>query len=152
MWRSSGIYRTVDKRPSLRRGCRQINFWQLRSRASFICGRSRKRLARPPQKGRLNKKCAVCECPLSFDHGRTFLKRVDVRFGSKADIDDCLGHVRFTPKSGHWNSAAQCTLCAKSGHSTLLFDHLVSTRKERWRYGETKRLGGFQVNHQFELG
>ena len=37
-------------------------------------------------------------------------------------------------------------------YSTLLFDHLIGTRKERWRYGETKRLGGFQVNHQFELG
>jgi len=24
----------------------------------------------------------------------------------KADIDECLGHVRFTPKSGHWNSVA----------------------------------------------
>src|SRR5262252_1588238 len=26
---------------------------------------------------------------------------------------DC--HVRFTPKSGHWNSVAKCPLCAKSG-------------------------------------
>ena len=25
----------------------------------------------------------------------------DVRFGSKADIGACPGHVRFTPKSGH---------------------------------------------------
>jgi hypothetical protein len=24
--------------------------------------------------------------------------------------------VRFTSKSGHWNSAEQCPLCAKSGH------------------------------------
>src|SRR5262252_2005294 len=24
--------------------------------------------------------------------------------------------VRFTSKSGHWNSAARCPLCAKSGH------------------------------------
>jgi hypothetical protein len=29
-----------------------------------------------------------------------------VRFGSKADIEVSLGNVRFTPKSGHWNSAA----------------------------------------------
>ena len=28
-----------------------------------------------------------------------------------------LGHVRFTPKAGHWNSAVECPLCAKSGHS-----------------------------------
>src|SRR6516225_3542409 len=30
----------------------------------------------------------------------------DVRFGSKADIARCQADVRFTPKSGHWNSAA----------------------------------------------
>src|SRR5215469_13321955 len=39
-----------------------------------------------------------------------------VRFESEADIDECLGHVRFTPKSGHGDLAAQCLLCAKSGH------------------------------------
>jgi len=39
-----------------------------------------------------------------------------------------LGHaappsnVRFTPKSGHWNSAAQCPLCAKSGRRTATRD------------------------------
>jgi len=30
----------------------------------------------------------------------------DVRFGSKADIGTCSTHVRFTPKSGHWNPDA----------------------------------------------
>jgi hypothetical protein len=30
-----------------------------------------------------------------------------------------LADVRFAPESGHWNSAAQCPLCAKSGHSQL---------------------------------
>src|SRR5215472_10335172 len=25
-------------------------------------------------------------------------------------------NVRFTPESRHWNSVAQCPLCAKSGH------------------------------------
>jgi hypothetical protein len=39
-----------------------------------------------------------------------------VRFGSKADKRR-LTNVRFTPKSGHRNSAARCLLCAKSGHS-----------------------------------
>src|SRR5262249_2619159 len=42
----------------------------------------------------------------------------DVRFGSKADIGEGATDVRFTPKSGHWNSAARCPLCAKSGHGT----------------------------------
>src|SRR5215469_675718 len=69
---------------------------------------------------------------------------------SIAQLD--LSDVRFTPKSGHRLSASRCRLCANSGHPALLFDHLVGTRKERWRYGETKRFGGFQVNHQFELG
>jgi hypothetical protein len=35
-------------------------------------------------------------------------------FGSKADIAVPLTNVRFTPKSGHWNSAVKCPLCAKS--------------------------------------
>jgi hypothetical protein len=53
----------------------------------------------------------------------------DVRFGSKADIEALPSHVRFTPKSGHWNSFSKCPLCAKSRHSALrqrlaLFDHL----------------------------
>ena len=38
---------------------------------------------------------------------------------SEADIDECLGHVRFTPESGHWNSVVECLLCAKSGHSVM---------------------------------
>jgi hypothetical protein len=37
----------------------------------------------------------------TFDHGRTFLKRVDVRCGSKADIAEREINVRFTPESGH---------------------------------------------------
>jgi hypothetical protein len=39
----------------------------------------------------------------------------NVRFGSKADIGGSLANVRFTPKSGHWNSVVECLLCAKSG-------------------------------------
>jgi hypothetical protein len=35
----------------------------------------------------------------TFDHGRTFLKGVDVRF--KSYIEVSLLHVRFTPESGH---------------------------------------------------
>jgi len=41
---------------------------------------------------------------------------VNVRFGSKADIEVSSGNVCFTLKSRHWNSAAQCPLCAKSRH------------------------------------
>ena len=39
----------------------------------------------------------------------------DVRFGSIADIGRLPIDVRFTPKSGHWNSVVECPLCAKSG-------------------------------------
>ena len=54
----------------------------------------------------------------------------DVRFGSKADIGARPINVRFTPESGHWDSAVECPFCAKSRHSamwlkTSLFDHLV---------------------------
>src|SRR5215813_12105301 len=47
------------------------------------------------------------------------IQPVDVRFGSKADIAERETNVRFTPKSGHWNSVAKCLLCAKSGHWPL---------------------------------
>jgi hypothetical protein len=41
----------------------------------------------------------------------------DVRFGSKADIPHCNGHVRFTPKSGHSAWRVACPLSANSGHA-----------------------------------
>jgi hypothetical protein len=31
-----------------------------------------------------------------------------------------------------------------------LFDHLVGARKERWWYGEAKRLCGLKINRQLE--
>src|SRR6516165_2364286 len=40
----------------------------------------------------------------------------DVCFRPGTDILKPNTNVRLTPKSGHWNSAAQCPLCAKSGH------------------------------------
>jgi hypothetical protein len=38
--------------------------------------------------------------------------------------------VRFTPKSRHWNSAAQCPLRAKSGHSPS-FEYLIGGSEQR---------------------
>src|SRR5262249_26534583 len=57
-------------------------------------------------------------------------------FGSKADIAEWETNVRFTPKSGHWDLAASCPLCAKRRHSALqqialLFDHLVGEQLDR---------------------
>jgi hypothetical protein len=36
----------------------------------------------------------------------------DVCFGSKADIARDRLNVRFTPKSGHWQTTVGCPLCA----------------------------------------
>ena len=33
-----------------------------------------------------------------------------------------------------------------------LTDHLVGCREQRGRYGQAKRLGGFEIDDQFELG
>src|SRR5262245_7633801 len=78
-----------------------------------------------------------------------------VRFGSKADIAALPTNVRFTPKSGHRNSALQCLLCAKSGlmHCSMksLFDHVVGALPQEQRHVEAERLGGFQIDHQLEL-
>ena len=35
---------------------------------------------------------------------------IDVRFGSKADMYNAKGHVRFTPNNGHWRCTNQCLL------------------------------------------
>ncbi len=48
--------------------------------------------------------------------GDTRLRSDDVRFGSKADIRACVGHVRFTPESGHSQRRLRCPLSANSGH------------------------------------
>src|SRR5262249_36525368 len=66
--------------------------------------------------------------------------------------DPTVGNVRFTPKSGHWNSVASCPLCAKSGHSALrkrtaLFDHLVGGSKKSVRHGSL----GTGLRHPFKF-
>src|SRR6516165_8188105 len=45
--------------------------------------------------------------PLALPHG-------DVRFGSKADITADRLNVRFTPKSGHWNSVVDVRFVPKA--------------------------------------
>src|SRR5215469_4266228 len=70
----------------------------------------------------------------TINHSIVFPVRLgltNVRFESKADIRGRLGNVRFTPESRHWNSAAQCPLCAKSGHS-LFYSMISSASAERF--------------------
>ena len=47
-------------------------------------------------------------------------------------------------------------LCQKqtfrAAERTSLFDHLVGTREQRWRNGETKRSRRFEVDHRFVPG
>jgi hypothetical protein len=43
-----------------------------------------------------------------------------VRFGSKADMKLCNRDVRFTPKSGHWNSAEMSALCQQQTSSSAI--------------------------------
>ena len=40
-----------------------------------------------------------------------------------ASLNSAGLNVRFTPKSGHWNSVVECPLCAISRHPARLFDH-----------------------------
>ena len=80
-----------------------------------------------------------------------------VRLGAEADISECLGDVRFTPKSGHGSARFRCPLCAKSRHyavqrNTSLFDHFVGAGEERWGNFDAERAGSYQVKDQFKLG
>ena len=64
----------------------------------------------------------------------------------------CICDVRFTPKSGHWNSVARCPLCAKSRRwllrlkilpsspvDSLLLRSSVSGRGLQQKFGEAFR-------------
>src|SRR5215469_10390885 len=98
----------------------------------------------------------VAAVGLKRDSRRAFITSLNVRFGSKADIAAPPTNVRFTPKSRHWNSVSKCRLCAKSRHSALrqrlaLFDHLVGTRDQRLRHGESECLRGFEIDYQLIL-
>ena len=68
--------------------------------------------------------------------------RLNVRFGSLAGILRCGGHVRFTPKSGHWAVQIKCPLCANS-RMRRLFDHLVGAGEQIVRNCKAERVGGF---------
>jgi hypothetical protein len=52
-----------------------------------------------------------------MEHNRIqMLTKLDVRFGSKADIAAFRNDVRFTPESGHVRCTSACLLWANSGH------------------------------------
>jgi hypothetical protein len=77
---------------------------------------------------------------------------VDVRFGSRTDIEAQLPDVRFTPESGHCGATVGCPLCAKSGHWPTSADHLVGGGEQRLRHGQPECLCGFEIDDQFILG
>jgi hypothetical protein len=66
--------------------------------------------------------------------------RANVRSGSKADM--C-------------SAQAMSALCQKrtlaSQQTASLFDHLVSTRKQRRRDFEPNRARGFEIDHELEF-
>jgi len=83
--------------------------------------KSRRRIALPkagttPSRTQLQQGFATGETGFGGQFAQQQSCAPHVRFGSKADIDVCRLHVRFTPKSGHRNSLQRCPLCANSGH------------------------------------
>jgi hypothetical protein len=65
-----------------------------------------------------------------------------VRFGSKADIRSKKRDVRFTPKSGHRNSASRCPLCATSRHQP---PHSITSSATEMSVGGTVSPSAFAV-------
>jgi hypothetical protein len=65
--------------------------------------------------------------------------QVNVCFGSKADIAASPTNVRFTPKSGHWNSVAACPLCAKSGREQVQQEASIRLPHPRGQVAELER-------------
>src|SRR6516225_7881598 len=62
---------------------------------------------------------------------------------------------RFTPKSGHWDSAAKCPLCARSRlmqcSKKVLLDHIIGKLLELPWHLQAERLRGLEVDHKLEL-
>src|SRR5262245_31931778 len=53
------------------------------------------------------------------------------------------------PRRLAWNKGK---LTGQRSKMVFLFDHLVGASEQRWWYGEPKRLGGLQIDHQLVLG
>src|SRR5262245_18486782 len=64
---------------------------------------------------------------------------------SKADICSAVGHVRFTPESGHVRCTSPCPLWAKSGHWVrLILPHNTDNpRSIRWSDEKSSALDCF---------
>ena len=83
----------------------------------------------------------------TFDHGRTFLKRVDFRFGSKADIAAYSINVRFTAESAERDRHARLVPTGESGRADMAemkrspggFPEAPSIRPQRF-YTDSARL------------
>jgi hypothetical protein len=71
--------------------------------------------------------------------------------GSKAEITVGPDHFRFAPNSKHWLVRSAGPFCAGSGREDL-FDHIVGTGKQRWRYRESQRFCGLQIDDEFIFG
>src|SRR4029450_1672661 len=67
----------------------------------------------------------------------------------------CNSPCPLYPKSGHMRCNYGCPLWAKSGpmqrSKGSLFDHLVGATLHRLRHGNAERLGGLEVDDQFDF-
>jgi hypothetical protein len=66
--------------------------------------------------------------------GQPMLLSPNVRFGSKADICSAMGHVRFTPESGHVQCNQGCPLWANSNIASF-----IGSPRRRGRAVRTER-------------
>ena len=62
------------------------------------------------------KYASIVDLSLAPNLASFFQRRMNVRFGSKADIRSAKGDVRFTPESGHVQCKSVCPLSANGGH------------------------------------
>jgi hypothetical protein len=68
----------------------------------------------------------------------------------QADMRTAIGHVCFTPKSGHVLCSNSCLLWANSGHCRL-FDHFVGAGQQPRGHSEAECLRSLKIDNKFNL-